>query len=110
MSDHRHIDERSLAFGRAIAARLRARPELLARARATVARWKVTASPRSNADLQAWLEALEDGSPEGVIALLTGSDERAIRMRQSNPFAGVLSPRERTEILKRYQAHDAAAT
>lgn len=109
MNDHRRIDERSLAFGRAIAARLPGRPELLARARATAARWMTAGSPRANPDLQAWLVAL-DGPVEGVIALLTSSDERAVRLRQSNPFAGVLSRQERTEILKKFQAHDTAAT
>ena len=107
MKDHRNIDERSLAFGRAIAARLPEHPELFAQARATAIRWITTGSPRASSDLREWLVAL-DGPPEGVIALLTGADERAVRLRQSNPFAGALPPREREAILKRYQAHDPA--
>lgn len=109
MSNHHRIDERSLAFGRAIAARLAGHPEILSRARATVIRWIETGSPRAGSDFQEWLTAL-NGPADGVIALLTGSDERAVRLRQSNPFAGVLSPRERTDIHKQFQAHDAAAT
>ena len=101
------IDERSLAFGRAIAERVAARPELIARARETVGRWLVTCSPGAQPALEEWLAAL-DGPPEGVIALLTNTDERAVRLRQSSPFAGVLTPLERTAIIRRFQSHDAA--
>ena len=109
MPDHRIIDERSLAFGRAIAARLADDPSLLARARANVARWMQTASPGVKPDLAAWSAALE-GPLDGVIQLLTGNDERAARLRQSNPFAGVLSQQERLAILKQFapEQHDPA--
>jgi hypothetical protein len=106
MIDDRRIDARSLAFGRAIAARLAEHPGIIGRARATAARWLETGSPRANPDVRAWLAAL-GGPVEGVVELLTSPDERAVRMRQSNPFAGVLSAPERTEILKRFQTHDA---
>ena len=108
MTDHRRIDERSLAFGRAVAARLAKDPSLVDRARANLARWIPTASPGVTADLAAWSAAL-DGPVERVIELLTSDDERATRLRQSNPFAGVLSPQERTAILKQFQTHDAGA-
>src|SRR5437773_763644 len=90
MKDHRRIDERSLAFGRAIAARLAERPaDVTALARANIHRWMMTCSAGSRPALREWLDAL-DGPLEGVIALLTSPDERATRLRQSNPFAGVL--------------------
>src|SRR5438552_5653680 len=95
MKRHGHIDERSLAFGRAIAAKLSQHPELIDRARATLRRWMTTCSPRAASTLQEWLVAL-DGPLEAVIALLTSTDEHATRLRQSNPFAGVLSQQERT--------------
>ena len=109
MADHRLIDERSLAFGRAIAARLAADPSLVERARANVVRWMRTATPGAKPDLAAWSAAL-DGPVEGVIRLLTDdADERATRLRQSNPFAGVLSRHERLAILKRFhERHDPA--
>lgn len=109
MKDHVLIDERSLAFGRAVAARLADDPELMGRARATVVRWLATCSPHVHPALREWLVAL-DGPAEGVIALLTGRDERAVRLRQSNPFAGVLSQRERTAILRQFESYDTAAT
>lgn len=109
MKDHRLIDERSLAFGRAIAARLAEHSEFIALARANIARWLTTSSPHVHPDLNAWLAAL-DGPMDGVVALLTGRDERATRLRQSNPFAGVLSQQERNAILRQFQSYDAAST
>ena len=106
MKDHRLIDRRSRALGRAVARRVAADPSLAARARATLDRWRATASPRSRPALDEWADAL-DGPPVGVVALLTGRDERATRLRQSSPFAGALPPAERNAILRRYQAVEA---
>jgi hypothetical protein len=108
MKRHGHIDERSLAFGRAIAGKLVQHPELVQRARATVTRWMTVSSPRTSSTLQEWLAAL-DGPLAPVVALLTSTDERATRLRQSNPFAGVLSQQERNAILRRFQKYDTAA-
>ncbi|HSU66474.1 MAG TPA: hypothetical protein VLJ39_06365 [Tepidisphaeraceae bacterium] len=105
--DHQRIDERSLAFGEAIARHLQQKPELIALARANVVRWLGTCSPRLESTLREWLTAL-DGPVEGVIDLLTSRDERATRLRQSNPFAGALPQDERNEILLRFQSNDAA--
>ena len=106
MTDHRRIDERSLAFGRAVAAKLKARPELIARAKATLERWLTTCSPRARGTLLEWLETL-NGPTDAVLHLLTSPDERATRLRQSNPFAGVLSPQERNAILRKFESDDA---
>src|SRR5215216_2353654 len=108
MLDHHVIDERSLAFGHAIAIRLRECPELIERARATLHRWLQSCSPRARAALEEWLAVL-DQPVESVSALLTEAGERAVRLRQSNPFAGVLAPEERNAILKRFIRHDPAS-
>lgn len=105
--DHRQVDERSLAFGRLIAERIAEHPELIAQARATATRWLQTGSACSAPALQEWMAAL-NGPAEGVLHLLTGRDERSTRLRQSNPFAGVLSPQERNAILRRFHSHDPA--
>jgi hypothetical protein len=106
--DHRRIDERSQAMGCAIAERLSAHPELIPQAKATVERWLATASPGVSKALHERLIAL-DGPIEGVIELLTSPDERATRLRQSNPFAGLLPQHERNAILLQFQSHDAAS-
>lgn len=105
---HQRIDERSLAFGRLIAERVAARPDLIAQARETATRWLQTCSPGSQSTLREWLAALE-GPVEGVLHLLTSRDERSTRLRQSNPFAGVLSQQERNAILRQFHRHDPAA-
>ena len=107
MNRHQLIDDRSIALGRAVAARLAAEPQLLNRARATIERWLQTSSPGVRLALEEWRMAL-DGPIDGVIALLSESDERSVRLRQSNPFAGVLSHAERNAILRQFGSHDAA--
>jgi hypothetical protein len=109
VKDHRLIDERSLALSQAIADRLRQDPTLIALARDNLERWTKTCSPRSKSTLREWAAVL-DGPLESVIALLTGQDERATRLRQSNPFAGALPQRVRNEIFLRFEARDKAAT
>ena len=100
--NHQRIDERSLAFGRLIAERVRADPDRwIAHARANLARWLTTCSPRSRSTLSEWDAALQDG-PGAAIALLTGTDERATRLRQSNPFAGTLTNAERNAVLRAF--------
>ena len=102
ISNHGIIDQRSLAFGRAIADRVANDPAAIDRARSTVARWLTTCSPGVCITLREWQDAL-DGPMEGVVHLLTSSDERATRLRQSNPFAGVLSNHERYAIINQYR-------
>lgn len=110
MKSHAVIDARSLAFGQAIADRLRQNPDLVNRARATIARWLTSSSsPQVESTLAEW-SAILAGPLSGVLAVLTDPGERATRLRQSNPFAGVLSQRERTAILLHYASHDEVPT
>lgn len=44
--------------------------------------------------LREWLEILVNVSPGEIADFLVSESERATRMRQSSPFAGVLSPGE----------------
>ncbi|MDW8310234.1 MAG: hypothetical protein RMK20_12750 [Verrucomicrobiales bacterium] len=109
MKHHRLIDERSLAFDRLTAAKVAANPELVARARATLQRWLGSCSPRVRPVLLEW-QAVLDGPLDELLALLTATDERATRLRQSSPFAGILTPAERTAILKEFHQRDSTAT
>jgi hypothetical protein len=107
MNRHQRIDERSLAFGRAIAAKLKERPEFIEKARSTIDRWLLTVSAGSRGELEEWKAALS-GPIDGVFDLLIGTNDRARRLRQSNPFVGVLTPSERDAIMKQYRSHDTA--
>lgn len=109
MKSHAVIDARGLAFGQPIADRLRQNPDLVNRARATIVRWLTSSSPQVESALAEW-SAIPAGPLQGVLAVLTDPGERATRLRQSNPFAGVLSQRERNAILLHYTSHDKVPT
>lgn len=108
MKSHLLIDERSLAFDRLIAAKLRSDPALLDKARSNLTRWLQTSDDRSTPDLLEWRRLL-DGSFAEVLALLESTDERATRLRQSSPFCGILTPAERLAIIREYQARESVA-
>jgi hypothetical protein len=105
MRDHRMIDERSLAFGRAVALKLREDDHLVALAKSNIQRWLQTVSPRARGTLLEWQQTL-NGPLGGVLELLEGTDERSVRLRQSNPFAGALSVSERRAILREFQSRE----
>lgn len=108
MKDHRLIDERSLAFHRLVAEKLRTCPALLDLARANLERWETSASPRVRPVLAEW-RALIDSTLDELLAVLTGEDERATRLRQSSPFAGALTSGERFSILREFQTRESRA-
>ena len=93
---HARIDARSLAMHRVIATRLIAEPGLLAVAHDNLQRWAATAG-RAQPYLDAWGELLAKPIPE-LVARIQEDSERMRAMRQTSPFAGVLSARERWEI------------
>jgi hypothetical protein len=86
---HAWIDRRSLALHEAVATKLEATPELIEVARANLSRWLCTNPSQA---LREWQDVLERSS-------LT---ERSVRLRQSSPFAGVLTRDERAAILRHY--------
>lgn len=104
MRNHEWIDRRSLALHDAVAAKLEAHPELLDVARANVQRW-LGADPA--AAVHEWARLLDVTPLPALIELLRSSDERATRLRQSSPFAGVLTPQERQVILNDYESRRA---
>ena len=56
--------------------------------------------------LQEWDNILAQG-PTIALAVLTENSERGRRLRQSSPFAGVLTPQERNTIFVEYEARAA---
>ena len=107
VSGHRRIDERSLALHRAIADKLREQPELLQIARDNIVRWRVTAG-RSLPYLDEWQRLFE--SPlDQLLSAIESDEERMTALRQSSPFAGVLTPHERWAIYERFPATRPAA-
>jgi hypothetical protein len=102
LKGHQRIDQRSLALHRTIAGKLRADPALLAVARDNLDRWSKERG-RSQPYLDVWREILNRPIEE-VLALMVEESEKMTALRQANPFAGILTPRERWAIYDRFPA------
>lgn len=100
-SSHQQLDRRSLEMHRLIAAKIRAEPELFVIASRNIERWSHTAT-RSRAYLDEWSRILSAGMA-AALAFATEDSEHATELRQSTPFAGVLSAQERWEFLKKWK-------
>jgi hypothetical protein len=100
-SDHARLDERSLALHRLVAEKIGADPTLLDVARANLRHWQA-ASPERSPALCEWEHILDESPVDEVIALLIECSERATRLRQSSPFAGILTEAERKAIYESY--------
>jgi hypothetical protein len=101
-SDHRRLDERSLALHRLVAQKLQDAPTLLDKARDNLRRWQ-EANGRSSLVLAEW-ERIISGSVGQVVAVLVERSEKAARLRQSSPFCGILTEAERRTIYESYSA------
>jgi hypothetical protein len=95
-SDHSRLDARSLAMHRLIAAKLQADPVLLDKARDNLRRWQKSEGSLKLA-LAEW-EQILSGPVSQITQFLTEPSERATRLRQSSPFAGILTQDERRAI------------
>src|SRR5262249_39586659 len=95
---------RSLAYHRAVAARIVREPALIERARGKVAGW--LAAGRVPFYAREWQRILS-GPAESVSALITADTEEARALRQATPFAGALEQRERWGIGKEVREREA---
>jgi len=104
MKTHEQIDERSLALARAVVEKIDRDPARrgLDKARATCRRWfRQGPSPA----VREWLEILERPWEE-IRAVLLEDSQEGQRLRQSDPFCGILTATERWAI---YRAHHEAS-
>jgi hypothetical protein len=98
---HQWIEQRSLALHEAVAAKLEAHPQLLDVARRNLERW-LQENPATV--LREWRRILDSTPLPGVVALLRSSSDEATRLRQSSPFAGLLTTEERRAIMGIYES------
>jgi hypothetical protein len=98
-TDHQRIEERSLVLHKEIARRLQKDPQLLQIAKGNLIRWIAR-----NGEIPVWREWSEilNGPMGQVLSVLISPDENAARLRQSSPFCGILSPRERWKIYESF--------
>ena len=100
-SSHRLVEARSLAMHAVIARKIERDPGLLQIAVGNLERWsaKWETPPRW---LEEWREIL-DQPWQYVAAIITEPNENAARLRQSSPFAGILTHQERWRIYKAFR-------
>lgn len=95
-------ERRSLAISTAVAAKLRENPTMvLAKARANIEKMR-SIGPGEQPWVDLWGALLVLGARH-VEQLLTSTDQFARDLRQSSPFAGVLTEDERREALQELQ-------
>lgn len=102
-SSHRLLEIRSLAMHAVIARKIERDPSLLDIARRNVERWRARWKDSPPAWLEEWRQLLSQPW-QTVAAFITETGERATRLRQSSPFAGVLSNEERWRIHEAFRA------
>jgi hypothetical protein len=100
MRSHNVIDRRSLLLHRLISSRLQTNPALLENVNKTVARW-MCSRPHSTA-LMEWRDILGQLDICCLVRFLRSRGETSTRLRQSSPFAGILTEEERSRIFRRY--------
>jgi DNA-binding Lrp family transcriptional regulator len=97
---HKHREHLSLLLARAVSEKIRGDPSIIRRASAYLKDRLESASPREAKELHEWRRILQTYSIPRLRKFLTDNSERSIRLRQSSPFLGVLSPKDRDELLK----------
>ena len=96
MDPHRRAELRSLAYHREIAARIAEEPAILERARTRV-KWCHRTGQVHPRYARLWEELLAR-SLEDIKEALVAETETMLAARQSTPFAGALSARERWRL------------
>jgi len=99
---HQEIDQRSLALAGAVAAKVDADPGLLSKVRAVCNRWYEL---HHQAAVREWMLILQRPWDEIRNELLDDS-EKGRRLRQNSPFCGILTPKERWTIYRRFSTNE----
>lgn len=99
--DHAFIDRRSLALHRLAVDKIRKDPSLFAIVQANLTRWRTIIDPRSLSYLDRW-QALVDEGMERCLTVALEDSEFGRDMRQSTPFAGILTNEERLRFFREY--------
>lgn len=77
---------------------------VIAKAKENLHRWGQASESGLSPAHAEWLNILNQRTPSEIAALMVSTDENATRLRQSSPFAGVLSPREVWSIKRDHEA------
>lgn len=96
---HAELDARARALATAVAERIRTDPGIVERASAHVDARMMIASPGEQRELREWKRILRTMSLPRLRRFLAENSERATRLRQTFPFAGVISDEEREAVI-----------
>lgn len=102
LGTHQFLDEFALAYHRAVAERLRNDgASVLEHARRNIDRWAGGEGPGQGSAraLEEWRKILDESDLNELIEVITDASDEGQRLRSSSPFAGVLEPEKRLEIL-----------
>lgn len=102
-SDHQLLDARSLALHCKIAQKINKDHNLIQIPHKNLKRWRKNSQEQVPGYINEWENILEQPWTS-VAAFITSFSERARRLRQSSPFAGVLTPKERKLIYEAFRA------
>jgi hypothetical protein len=102
-SAHRLLEARSLAMHAVVAEKIQREVRLLEIAHRNIDRWQAKWGSESPRWLREWKQILQRPWPE-IAALITEPSEEGARLRQSSPFAGVLTSVERKRIYEAFRA------
>ena len=98
IADHRFLDAVDLEMCRAIAKKIRQKPALMRIPQANLRRWqkKWGLSPAQ----REWKRILDKNPLERILKILTQENDEGQRLRQSDPFVGILTEKERLKFLR----------
>lgn len=102
-SNHQLLDARSLALHCKIVQKINKDHSLLQIPHQNLKRWRKNSQEQIPGYINEWENILEQPWTN-VAAFITNFSEKARRLRQSSPFAGVLSPKERKLIYEAFRA------
>jgi hypothetical protein len=102
-SMHRLLEARSLAMHAVIAHKIERDPKLLEVPRNNLKRWNARWEHEVPAWYDEWCAIMNRPWPD-IAAIITEPSEEGARLRQSSPFAGVLTTEERRRIYEAFRA------
>lgn len=101
---HAVRDIEALDLARLLAKKIARDPSLISRAKQIVEERQKNASQWEANDLREWQQLLATMSVSQLGRFLTDSGERAVQLRQSLPFAGLISEDERAKVRARLKS------
>lgn len=107
MRTHTEIDSFSLELHRLAVDKIRENPALFTKVEATLSRWRSMVSPAAQPYLDEWNRLIEDGV-DACLSVAVEDSERGRALRQSSPFSGVLTHKDRFAFLKAWAQKNAA--